>query len=216
METDDAEEKIVRASPFTEKDREERLKELDGLSIEELKDLVLDAEDSAVKDRLTGWYSRSAGMGIALNGVGYSRRHGNDMWMVMLDFDRFKAINDTKGHKFGDSVLKQTGMTVKKNLRAGETMTRYGGDETMLIIPEGTADSVEKAIERINEEIKEDLSYLFEEDEEDLIPKFSWGKASLSEVLEENSGLTNVDALSKMIKVADDRLYEAKTREKNG
>lgn len=209
-EGEDIETKESTGSPFFEKSNKERRVELKGLGEEELIDKIIHLQNSVDRDPLTGWYRKEKGIEVGLEAVRHSRRNDEDMWVVMLDFDGFKKVNDEKGHKFGDSVLKQTGMTVSKNLRAGEVMARYGGDEGLLIIPKGTAESVDKAIDRINGEIGRDLSFLFEDGEKDLIPKFSSGKASLNEVLEKDVNLTNTDAFSGMVRLADDKLYEKK------
>ncbi len=69
---------------------------------------------------------------------------------MLFDLDRFKEINDTMGHKYGDRVLIEVGPRVKAVLRAGDTLARLGGDEFCVLLPNvaGEADAVRVA-ERI-------------------------------------------------------------------
>ena len=52
----------------------------------------------------------------------------------MIDLDNFKTLNDTKGHHFGDELLKQVAVRVQATLRSGDTLGRIGGDEFILLI----------------------------------------------------------------------------------
>ena len=54
---------------------------------------------------------------------------------MLFDLDRFKEINDTMGHKYGDRVLTEVGPRVKSVLRAGDTLARLGGDEFCVLLP---------------------------------------------------------------------------------
>jgi diguanylate cyclase (GGDEF)-like protein len=54
---------------------------------------------------------------------------------LLLDIDHFKKINDTHGHPFGDEVLKSLCTTVKKRLRATDTLARWGGEEFAVLLP---------------------------------------------------------------------------------
>ncbi len=68
-------------------------------------------------------------------------RYGNTFCLVVLDVDRFKAINDNYGHLAGDKVLKLLAKTAKKRLRSSDYIARYGGEEFVILLPETSADS---------------------------------------------------------------------------
>ena len=75
--------------------------------------------------------------------------------VCFLDLDRFKTINDTLGHAVGDRLLQMVADRLKKCLREGDTLARWGGDEFTLLIPQiHQAQEVEQIAERILEALK--------------------------------------------------------------
>jgi diguanylate cyclase (GGDEF)-like protein len=65
-----------------------------------------------------------------------SSRYGHKFALLMVDLDGFKGINDTFGHRIGDSVLQQVAFALRRTLRASDFLARYGGDEFSIILPE--------------------------------------------------------------------------------
>jgi diguanylate cyclase (GGDEF)-like protein len=65
-----------------------------------------------------------------------SNRYGHPFALLMLDLDGFKVINDCFGHPIGDSVLQQVAEALQRVLRSTDVLTRYGGDEFAVILPE--------------------------------------------------------------------------------
>jgi len=74
--------------------------------------------------------------------------------IIMIDIDKFKSVNDTYGHQAGDSVLKEVASTLKENMRRGDLLARYGGEEMSVILPEtgmeAAAQIAERAVGLIN------------------------------------------------------------------
>jgi diguanylate cyclase (GGDEF)-like protein len=67
------------------------------------------------------------------------KKRSNEMFAVFfIDLDHFKEINDSLGHSSGDTLLIETAKRMKKIIRRGDTLSRFGGDEFVLIIENGT------------------------------------------------------------------------------
>jgi diguanylate cyclase len=60
----------------------------------------------------------------------------NSLILILIDVDRFKGINDNFGHSIGDQVLKSLVQIIKNNVRSSDYISRYGGDEFIIILPE--------------------------------------------------------------------------------
>ena len=73
----------------------------------------------------------------------------------MLDVDRFKEINDTTGHQVGDQVLRKVAAARVSNVRDGDAVCRYGGDEFLIILQRIGRDEVEQITERIRQRMGE-------------------------------------------------------------
>jgi diguanylate cyclase (GGDEF)-like protein len=73
----------------------------------------------------------------------------------MLDIDYFKKINDTYGHKTGDSVLKEFAQLLKKLSRKSDVLARYGGEEFIIMLPHTPTEGAVSEAERIRHAVKE-------------------------------------------------------------
>ena len=87
-------------------------------------------------DVLTGILSRRAWIDCAEREVPRARRYGAALSFLMIDIDRFKAINDRFGHPIGDQVLKQLAQAIGAQLRESDWFSRYGGEEFVAALPE--------------------------------------------------------------------------------
>ena len=88
---------------------------------------------AATHDELTGLANRSllhARLAEALDG-------GGTACLLLLDLDRFKEVNDTLGHRYGDVLLQQVAGRLTTALRTSETLARLGGDEFAVLLPDG-------------------------------------------------------------------------------
>ncbi len=110
----------------------------------------------ALTDALTGIYNRGAFTEYLAESVNGKHKDEN-LYLIMMDINRFKQINDTFGHTMGDEALKATSRMltrVTKLAAEGDFLARYGGDEFALICHRRDRADIEKLVERIREESK--------------------------------------------------------------
>lgn len=93
----------------------------------------------ATEDPLTGLPNRRTALERGRSLVGLARRLQQPLSVVVLDLDRFKAINDRYGHPAGDSVIAQAGRTMAAEVRGSDVLARIGGEEFMLVLPDTDA-----------------------------------------------------------------------------
>jgi diguanylate cyclase (GGDEF)-like protein len=94
------------------------------------------AEAEALVDPLTGLANRRAFDRRLAEEWKRSERYGRPLGLVMLDLDGFKQLNDTRGHKEGDRVLREAASLLEDRLRAIDLAARLGGDEFAALCPE--------------------------------------------------------------------------------
>jgi len=93
-------------------------------------------EQEAITDGLTNVFNYRYFQGQIEREIVRSQRHGKSFSVAMIDIDNFKKYNDTQGHQNGDEALKLIAKTIIKNIRKSDTLSRYGGDEFVMILPE--------------------------------------------------------------------------------
>jgi diguanylate cyclase (GGDEF)-like protein len=103
----------------------------------------------AETDALTGLRNRRGFLAAAEAALARAARHGERASVVMLDLDRFKAINDAHGHAAGDAVLRATAEVLQSMLRGGDLAGRLGGEEFVLLLPGASAEVAAGAAERL-------------------------------------------------------------------
>jgi diguanylate cyclase (GGDEF)-like protein len=112
--------------------------------------------EMATHDPLTGLPNRallSDRFTVALN---LSRRTRNKLVVMMLDLDRFKAVNDSMGHDVGDKLLKAVGERLEVTMRKSDTVARIGGDEFVLLLSQiPHAEEAAKFAQRILDAFRE-------------------------------------------------------------
>jgi diguanylate cyclase (GGDEF)-like protein len=90
----------------------------------------------AQHDALTGLATRLVLHDRLTVALEAARRHHNGLALLMLDIDRFKSINDTRGHHAGDEVLRVTAERIVQSVRKSDTVARMGGDEFVVLLPD--------------------------------------------------------------------------------
>ncbi|HEX5393530.1 MAG TPA: diguanylate cyclase [Rhodocyclaceae bacterium] len=92
-------------------------------------------ENQAIRDSLTGLYNRHHLDDTFERELARARREGMPLAVVLLDVDHFKQLNDTYGHRAGDTVLKAMAALLSSDVRAEDFICRYGGEEFLVILP---------------------------------------------------------------------------------
>jgi diguanylate cyclase (GGDEF)-like protein/PAS domain S-box-containing protein len=94
-------------------------------------------EFQARHDALTGLANRNLLTERLERAIANARHGKTELWVVFVDLDRFKFVNDTLGHEAGDALLKTLADRLKLAVREADTVARMGGDEFVLVLPEG-------------------------------------------------------------------------------
>ncbi len=115
-------------------------------SIEVLEELVL-------RDPATGLYNRRALFERLAEETARASRHGEGFAVVMLDIDRFKAVNDRYGHAVGDAAIFAIAAHLGDHVRGSDLVARYGGEEFALLLPQTGRAGAAAIAERIRHAI---------------------------------------------------------------
>lgn len=111
------------------------------------------------RDALTGLANRSLLRDRLSQAVSYAHRYEHPIWVLFVDLDRFKFVNDTLGHQAGDILLTAVSSRLQAAVRDTDTVARMGGDEFVLILPERTdAGLSTHIVQRIMEAIAQPLT----------------------------------------------------------
>jgi diguanylate cyclase (GGDEF)-like protein len=111
--------------------------------------LVHELRHDAETDELTGVANRRCFANAMERECSRSMRHGSIFSVMIVDIDHFKEINDRCGHNAGDSVLTAVASRIASCLRRVDLLSRYGGDEFAVLLPEAGLDGALEVAERI-------------------------------------------------------------------
>lgn len=163
-------------------------------------DAVTRLEYAATIDSLTGLLNRPGFDNRLHQEVERARRESGRLAVLMADVDDFKTINDTRGHQFGDAVLKHIGSVIRSSVRVFDVCARFGGDEFAVVMPNSDGDNAILCAERIRRRLAERT------DDNGMPPlSISIGVAVV----------TPGDAAGDLVSRADQCLYRAKADGKN-
>lgn len=90
---------------------------------------------AAITDSLTGAYNRRFFDEMLKKQIALAKRRNEPLGLILADLDHFKNINDTYGHIAGDQALQQIASIMKNSIRSSDILSRYGGEEFVIIMP---------------------------------------------------------------------------------
>lgn len=131
-----------------------------------------------------------------------ANRRQRPLSVLMIDVDNFKMINDTRGHDYGDSVLRNVAATLRKICRLEDVISRYGGDEFMILLPETASDGAVLLAERIRK--------TFETSQDSDGQRFATVSIGIA-----SYPISPAHNIEDLIKLADQALYRAKEAGRN-
>lgn len=167
-----------------------------------LTDELARVSEAARHDPLTGALNRK-GLEEAMDReASRFSRDGSSLCLALLDVDNFKQLNDVYGHHVGDQALTHLAAIVKGALRPQDALSRFGGEEFVVLMPNTTLADAEIAMTRLQRELTKSL---FMGNEERILITFSAGVSQIQK------GETPSSALKR----ADEAMYVAKKTGKN-
>lgn len=107
----------------------------------------------AQTDSLTGLLNRRAFEEILNRELDRSNRSDKPLTILLVDIDRFKQVNDTWGHQAGDEVLRRVGDALRLGLRPGDALSRYGGEEFLILLRDTTPEHSQEVAGRLRDRI---------------------------------------------------------------
>lgn len=111
-------------------------------------------QELAFRDSLTGLVNRQAFDDRRHHAIELARRSEQSVYMLVMDLDGFKAVNDSQGHQAGDEILREIGRRLRSTLRKADTIARQGGDEFAVLTQGGASlDDALVLARKIGEEI---------------------------------------------------------------
>lgn len=173
---------------------------------QELETRNRELQSQVLHDALTGLHNRKFFDQTLEQEVSKSIRAANAVAVLFLDIDRFKSLNDTYGHQFGDLVLARVAANLKSNLRVADMAARYGGEEFVVIVHQPT----EKGIERLAERLRAGVESLEVEHNGSRVPvTISIGGAIAVPTR------VDKDLARSLVAAADESLYQSKGNGRN-
>ncbi|MGC9168169.1 MAG: GGDEF domain-containing protein [Desulfurella sp.] len=166
-------------------------------TIQQLQEKLKEAQENLIIDPLTKVYNRRGLWNFLEHEIEKARRYRKNLSIIMCDLDKFSEINNTYGHQVGDKVLEVFANTIKSLSRSSDIVTRYGGEEFLIIVPEANLDQAYLFAEKIRT-ATEKLKFKYKDKE--FYITVSLGVAQFRQE----------DTIETLIERADKMLYEAK------
>jgi diguanylate cyclase (GGDEF)-like protein/PAS domain S-box-containing protein len=123
--------------------------------ITERQKMLAELRALSLVDELTGLYNRRGFSTLAVQQLKIADRSGREIFLLFLDLDDMKWINDTLGHHEGDLALIATANTLRASFRESDIVARIGGDEFAVVVTDATAPSVDNLVARLRERLED-------------------------------------------------------------
>lgn len=174
--------------------------------ISDKKEMDMKIMELSIRDPLTNVFNRRYIYDRVGKDILRFQRTKIEFSISILDIDFFKRVNDSYGHQAGDFILKEFTGIIASNLRESDLLGRYGGEEFIVVTYESSREKTAALMERILEAVR---AKIFEYENDEIKITFS---AGISDVSESSNETTTIE---KIISIADQRLYYAKTTGRN-
>jgi diguanylate cyclase (GGDEF)-like protein len=160
-------------------------------------------ERENITDPLTGVYNRRYLAQRLEEEVARAKRYAHPLSLLLVDVDYFKRINDNYGHQAGDEVLRHLGELIMNAVREVDIVTRYGGEELLIIAPDATLDTARALAERLRLQV---------ESHELVLSSEAVGKQAIRFTISIGVASFGPDAADakQLVRRADEALYQAK------
>ena len=167
--------------------------------------LLKRAEALSVTDDLTHLYNSRYLNLVLRRETKRASRSGRPLSLLFIDLDGFKAVNDTHGHQFGSRALVEAAAVIRQSARETDVVSRFGGDEFALVLPDTGGEGAYAVGERIRERLAEHRFLVG--DGLDIHLTASVGVATLPDV---------AASAEELVQAADKAMYQVKDSGKNG
>jgi diguanylate cyclase (GGDEF)-like protein len=167
--------------------------------------LFEEVQKLSITDGLTRLFNRRYFSRNIENEVSRAARYDSSVCLLMVDIDNFKHYNDTNGHPAGDYVLSELADIMKTVVRETDIVTRYGGEEFAIILPETDKEGAARLAERLRRRVQ-DEPFKLEETQPEGQLTISIGVACAPD---------DAETVSDFIDRADEMLYKAKNGGRN-
>lgn len=165
--------------------------------------LLQEVQRLAITDELTNVLNRRGFDEIANREFVAAKRYDRPLSLIMLDIDRFKAINDVYGHPIGDEILIEIAARARTKIRETDYISRYGGEEFLILLIEQKPENARTVAERIRKSVADQP---FET---------SVGKISVTISIGVTAANSQISSINMMIKTVDKALYKSKENGRN-
>ena len=177
-----------------------RMSNISDSHAKELKQLNSKLKEMSNTDPMTGAYNRRYFFNISENIISIAKNENYDIFIAMIDIDKFKMINDTYGHDVGDIIIKDLVANISKGIRSNDCFARFGGEEFVILFNNTSKDATISICERLRKTIEDSKPY------NDVKYTISIGISKLSD---------EANSIEEAIKMADLALYESKENGRN-